>query len=625
MNRSAFACTLLLVTWSIVTNAAQSPERPAWPDLPAVNGKVTIPAQEWPQKPGPRTVEISIHYPGGKLANVGAETGLMLNLHNWGGTFCGGAANPQALADRLDVVTICVNYLQSGRRASVEDPEPYDYGYLQALDSLRALWFAGDALNRLGKPFANDRVFATGGSGGGNVTLMANKLAPRTFTAVVPMCGMPKLGDDIAFNLPGGSRLNARWSRDPASPNYLRPAAQEIRFIGHPAHLRVMKELGNSARIFVVHGRDDRTCPFPDAAEMTANFAQAGLDVIPHFVGQDDLDGKVFTSSGHALGNRTEIPFTVAGEVLKTARRQHASDFDRRDERVRYPVTNGAFVISYRNGFPVGRFEPKAGLTRVLEPAAARLEPTRKLVYKTAGRRQLHLHVFEPENHAATDRRAAFLMIHGGGWTGGNARKFYPVADHLARRGMLAICLEYRLANARTGTTVFDCVRDGRSAVRHLRRHAAELGIDPDRIVVGGGSAGGHVAAGTALLPFDEAGEATGISCVPNALVLLNPVIDTSENGYGRNKIGERWQELSPVEHVVPGLPPTIVFHSTQDTVTPFAGARLFHERALAAGADCELVVHEGGRHGYFIFDLRLYREVMGGITAFLGKRGFVD
>jgi hypothetical protein len=75
-------------------------------------------------------VDISIHYPDGTIGSVKKSTGLMLTLHNWGGTFCAGTANPDALAKRLDVVAICVNYLQSGRQASVEDPEPYDCGYL---------------------------------------------------------------------------------------------------------------------------------------------------------------------------------------------------------------------------------------------------------------------------------------------------------------------------------------------------------------------------------------------------------------------------------------------------------------------------------------------------------------
>lgn len=347
----------LLFIQTVLIFGGQCTTAADWPELPAINASVVIPAQEWPQKPGPRTVKVLIHYPDGNLANVGEQTGLMLSLHNWGGTDCVGTANPQVLADRLNVVAICVNYLQSGRQASVEDPEPYDHGYLQALDALRALWFVFHGLQEQDTKFAADRIFATGGSGGGNVTLMANKLAPRTFTAIVPMCGMPKLSDDIAFNQPGGSRLNARWNRDPGSSNYLSPAHQEIRFIGNPAHLKVMKALGNTTQMFVVHGRSDAVCLFAEAQEMVANFETAGLDITPHFVGPDDLDGRVFKATGHSLGNRTEIPFAVAGTALKSARRPTATDFERRDEQVRYPVTGGVFVISYKNGFPVGRPE----------------------------------------------------------------------------------------------------------------------------------------------------------------------------------------------------------------------------------------------------------------------------
>jgi len=191
--------------------------------------------------------------------------------------------------------------------------------------------------------------------------------------------------------------------------------------------------------------------------------------------------------------------------------------------------------------------------------------------------------------------------------------------------GMVGVSLEYRLMNSRQGTTVFDCVRDGRSAVRYLRAHAAELGIDPQRIAVGGGSAGGHVAAGTALFDgVDEDGEDTSVSCMPDALVLYYPVIDTSENGYGQKKIGERWRELSPVDNVKAELPPTIVFHGTGDTVTPYEGARRFNERMQKAGNTCELVSHEGGRHGYFIFDLELYEQAMKRTERFLKANEFL-
>ncbi|MGB0580386.1 MAG: DUF2920 family protein [Limisphaerales bacterium] len=589
-----------------------------WPVFPGKDATVDIPAQEWPQQPGPRKVGVKIYFPGGTITGVKKDTGLMLSLHNWGGTWCGGSANPKSLAERLNVVAICVNYLQSGRKASVEDPEPYDCGYLQALDSLRALWFVYQGLSEQKISFARDRILTTGGSGGGNVSLMANKLAPRTFAAVIDMCGMPKLSDDIAFQLPGGSGLNARWSRDPASPYYLSPAEQEIRFIGHPGHLSQMKELGNRADIFVVHGRDDRTCPFPDAEEMVANFQSAGLNVKPHFIGNQDVDGKVFKSSGHSLGNRTEIAIRYGAGPFK---RDYQSDFDLKDEKVRYAVTGGEFVISYRNGYPVGRFEQTKN-HRVLRHAASKLEPDHKATYKTIGGRTLQLHIFNPENREK--KRPVFMIIHGGGWTGGEPRKFYTIADYFARKGMVGISLQYRLMNRKLGTTVFDCVKDGRSAIRFLRKHADELGIDPDRIAVAGGSAGGHVAMGSALLNFDEAGDDIRISCVPNALIPLNPVIDTSKNGYGQTKIGERWRELSPLHQVKRGLPTTLIFHSTKDTVTPYAGAKRFHELSKAAGNDCELVTFEGGRHGYFIFDLAAYRGVMNRMKSFLEQTGFL-
>ena len=152
-------------------------------------------------RPGPRSVRILMHFPGGDIQHVNADTGIMLTLHNWGGVDCVGTASPAILAKELNVVAVCVNYLQSGPPDSINGPEPYDFGYLQALDALRALWYVRDALHQKHIAFADDRLFCTGGSGGGNVTLMANKLVPRTFACVVDMCGMKKLSDDVAFDL----------------------------------------------------------------------------------------------------------------------------------------------------------------------------------------------------------------------------------------------------------------------------------------------------------------------------------------------------------------------------------------------------------------------------------------
>lgn len=360
MARFLIGSLMVMGTVSLVRADAAE----VWPEFPARNSTVEIPAQEWPFKPGPRRVAILLRFPTGSISGVNERTGIMLTLHNWGGTDCVGTANPEVLAERLNVVAICVNYLQSGPQASIHDPEPYDFGYLQALDALRALWFVWQGLRKESKPFDDRRVFATGGSGGGNVALMANKLAPRTFAGIIDICGMKKLSPDIAFHLPGGSDLNARWNRDPSHPYYLSPANQELRDLGHREHLAVMRKLNTSSKVIVVHGMDDRTCPFADAQEMVEQMRQAGIDVEPHFIGRSQLDGQIFTGTGHALGDRTRIVLHVAGKYLTDApevttalRRREATDFERRDEQVRYPTTGGQFLISYREGFPVGRFE----------------------------------------------------------------------------------------------------------------------------------------------------------------------------------------------------------------------------------------------------------------------------
>lgn len=359
-------CGLGKAIGAVVLLALLSPTLSAqeeWPKLPAKNGTVSIPAQEWPQKPGPRTVAVTVHYPGGELAKVTDKTGLMLSLHNWGGSGCIGTANPVQLADRYNVVCLCVDYLQSGPKASIMDPEPYDFGYLQALDALRALVWLDRSLSLAEIKFSRGRVYATGGSGGGNVTLMVNKLAPRTFACCIDLCGMARLTDDIAFNLPGGSDLDARYSRDPEHPYYLSPDHQELRFVGHPGHLDVMRKLGNATRMIVVHGSDDRTCPIENAREMVANMQAAGLNVTPKWVEKADLDGKVFSSTGHSLGNRTLIVFQLADQYLlpdseQAAIRQGPSDFERREEIV-FPTTNGQFTISYQSGLPIGEFVKK--------------------------------------------------------------------------------------------------------------------------------------------------------------------------------------------------------------------------------------------------------------------------
>jgi acetyl esterase/lipase len=262
---------------------------------------------------------------------------------------------------------------------------------------------------------------------------------------------------------------------------------------------------------------------------------------------------------------------------------------------------------------------PKAARPRYADTLIPSIKPTRLVPYKRVGERELKLHVFLPSGWRASDRRPAFVAIHGGGWGGGDATRMYPFTDYFARQGLVAISIEYRLIKPGSGVTVFDCVQDGRSAIRYVRAHAAELGIDPARIIANGGSAGGHVAVATALFSaFDDPAEDRRVSAEPNALVLYYPVIDTSKEGYGNAKIGARWRELSPAHNVRPGLPPTIVFHGTGDATTPFKGAQLFVDEMHKAGNRIEFDVNQGGGHGYLLVTRALFEDTLAKTERFL-------
>ena len=150
--------------------------------------------------------------------------------------------------------------------------------------------------------------------------------------------------------------------------------------------------------------------------------------------------------------------------------------------------------------------------------------------------------------------------------------------------------------------------------------------IDPSKLIVSGGSAGAHLAASTALFDnINASSDDLSISPSPDVLVLYYSVIDTSKNGYGNEKIGDRWKELSPVDNVSENLPPTLILHGTGDTVTPFSGAKRFAQEMLEAGNHCQLISYEGGRHGYLIFDLNLFAQALDKTEVFLGELGILD
>ncbi len=272
------------------------------------------------------------------------------------------------------------------------------------------------------------------------------------------------------------------------------------------------------------------------------------------------------------------------------------------------------------------------------------LPEAKAYVYKTVGDVELKLWVYRPESQAA-EPRAAIVFFFGGGWNSGTPQQFENQCLALARRGMVAITVDYRVAN-RQGVTPFECAADAKSAIRWVRAHASELGIDPQKIVASGGSAGGHVACCTAVIPgLDDPADDRSVSSVPNALALFNPAVMLANfcefellDAAKAKNLSERMQgrasEISPIEYVREGLPPTIIFHGTADEAVPFATVELFAKRMRFVGNRCELMAYPDEPHGFFNprlrdprrkeAELRNYRSTLAELDAFLVSLGYL-
>jgi len=264
------------------------------------------------------------------------------------------------------------------------------------------------------------------------------------------------------------------------------------------------------------------------------------------------------------------------------------------------------------------------------------IEADRVEVYKTVGDVKLKLWVFQPDGHTAEDKRPAVVFFFGGGWTGGTPKQFEPQCRYLASRGMVAMTADYRV-RSRHDVKIPQCIEDAKSAVRWVRANAAKLGVDPKRIAAGGGSAGGHLAAATGLIPgFDAAGDDKSVSCVPNAMLLFNPAaalapfeggrqIDPDRLARLKDRFGGDAKAVSPAHHVRAGAPPTIMFFGTKDFL--LEGARFMQKRMKEEGNRCELMTWEDMPHGFFNkgrYDNKPFVETVRAADKFLISLGWL-
>ena len=217
-------------------------------------------------------------------------------------------------------------------------------------------------------------------------------------------------------------------------------------------------------------------------------------------------------------------------------------------------------------------------------------EPDTQWVYKTVSGKDLKMDVFLPAGYQDAEVSYPVMVIfHGGSWTVGETNLHWPDGNFWAKRGMIAVSVDYRLRHRDKVKVPLECVKDAKSAIRYLRANAKELKIDPSRVVAKGDSAGGQLAAATATLTDPKTNDDCfdlSISCVPQAVILTCPWFKTSP-------------DMCPPKHLREGLPPFLTFAGGADHAIPVSEMEEFHQALKAKGIPSELYIGNKGKHGF--------------------------
>jgi acetyl esterase/lipase len=213
----------------------------------------------------------------------------------------------------------------------------------------------------------------------------------------------------------------------------------------------------------------------------------------------------------------------------------------------------------------------------------------------------LPAYVFSP---TAAHPASAILLFHGGGWVSGEAAWTFDAARRFARLGLVAVAIEYRLAEvpsegpSQGKITPIEQLADTCAAFHWVRENAASLGVDATKIAGYGVSAGGHLVAAAATLGCGNR-EGQLANGGPDAMLLLSPAVDAAGDAWVTKLLQGRAssRDYSPVDHIPAHLAPTVIMQGTEDNVTPLAAARRFCADAAAKGNRCDLHVYPGVGH----------------------------
>ncbi len=243
------------------------------------------------------------------------------------------------------------------------------------------------------------------------------------------------------------------------------------------------------------------------------------------------------------------------------------------------------------------------------------------LEYKNSAGSGLQLFYQLPNKIKPTKKYPVIIFIHGGAWTGGSASTFFSYAAYFAARNMVGVSIDYRLIK-QPGDDIINCIADCKSAIRFIKKNAAPLHIDTNKIVICGESAGGHLAASMELLDgFNTESDDVAISTKPAALILLNPVVNLTTNIFikymdaalvtSKDKLPdsvllvrrylEKAVNVSPLYQVKNLLPPTLVINGLNDKVTPPEFAKAFADSANQFKSNCKLALLPNTGHAFAV------------------------
>ncbi len=236
----------------------------------------------------------------------------------------------------------------------------------------------------------------------------------------------------------------------------------------------------------------------------------------------------------------------------------------------------------------------------------------------------LKMKIYSPDFEKFEGPRPAIVLFYGGGWNVRRMAQFEPFAEYFAKMGMVAFVADYRVATI-DKSTPFESLMDAKSAMRHVRANAAKYKVNPDMIAAGGGSAGGYLAAATAMIEkYNEQSDDLSVDCRANLVISYNGVLDISPGGYAYERVGDEYRDFSPLHNIVPGTVPTILFLGDKDHIIPVKTYEYYHQSMLKVKSDCELWIYEGGKHGFFGGE-KHYDDVMEKVCRFISKYGYLE